>query len=518
MVKRYLCIHGHFYQPPRENPWIEEVEVQDSAYPYHDWNQRVTFECYAPNAASRVLDREERLVEIANNYLNISFNFGPTLLSWMERHESHLYQRIIESDKISRRERGGHGNAIAQCYNHIIMPLASKRDKVTQVVWGIRDFEKRFGRKPEGMWLPEAAVDLETLRILSDHDIKFTILSPVQAKGVRHRGERKWADVNGGKIDPKRPYRVSVMSGKYIDVFFYDGLIARAIAFEGLLKSGEGFVSRLLEGFDSSNRDPQIVSVATDGETYGHHHKFGDMALAYVLKKIEQGGLLKITNYGEYLERFTPQYEVGIFENSSWSCAHGVERWRSDCGCKVGGDPSWNQKWRKPLRDAINWLKSEVDLIFEKEGTGLLKDVWEARDGYIDVILNRSREGVEEFLSQFATRELENEKKTKVLKLLEMERHALSSFTSCGWFFSEVSGIETVQVLKHAARAIQLAEELTGIDVEPTFLEKLSLALSNIPELGNARVAYENLVKPSVVDLKRIIAHYAIFHSLSLKI
>lgn len=511
MNKRYICIHGHFYQPPRESPWLEEIEVEDSAYPYHDWNQRITDECYGPNAASRILDREEHISEIVNNYSKISFNFGPTLLSWMENHKPQVYAQIIESDKISQKERGGHGNAIAQCYNHIIMPLASKRDKVTQVTWGIRDFEMRFGRKPEGMWLPETAVDIETLKILSDHGIKFTILSPHQAYRVRPGGERKWTDVSGGRVDPRRLYCVSVGDGKFINVFFYHDRIARAVAFEGLLGDGDKFTNRLIEGFDSGDENPQVLNIATDGETYGHHHRFGDMALAYALKKIEENGLVKITNYGEYIKKFPPEYEAEIFENTSWSCAHGVERWRSDCGCKSGGDPSWNQKWRKPLRDALTWLKDKVDLIFEKEGVNFFKDVWESRDGYIDVIFDRSRESVEEFFGRFKKRELSDAEKVTALKLLEMERQTLLSFTSCGWFFSDISGIETVQILKYAARTIQLTIELTGIDdLEPRFLDMLSLAPSNAPNIGNGRAVYENSVKPYVVDLKRAIAHYAI--------
>lgn len=510
MNKRYLCIHGHFYQPPRESPWLEEIEVEDSAYPYHDWNRRITVECYGPNAASRILDREGHISEIVNNYSEISFNFGPTLLSWMEKREPQVYTHIIESDKISQKERGGHGNAIAQCYNHIIMPLASKRDKVTQVIWGIKDFEIRFKRKPEGMWLPETAVDIETLNILSDHGIKFTILSPHQAHRVRPIGEGKCTDVSGGGVDPRRPYRVSLGDGKFINVFFYHDRIAHAVAFEGLLGDGEKFTNRLIEGFDSRDENPQILNIATDGETYGHHHRFGDMALAYVLKRTEENGLVKITNYGEYVEKFPPEYEVEIFENTSWSCAHGVERWRSDCGCKTGDNQSWNQRWRKPLRDALNWLKDEVDLIFEKEGVNFFKDVWESRDGYIDIIFDRSRESVEEFFGQFKKREFSDIEKTTALKLLEMERQALLSFTSCGWFFSDISGIETVQVLKYAARTIQLAIELTGIDLEPRFLDMLSFAPSNAPSVENGRAVYENLVKPFFVDLKRAIAHYAI--------
>ncbi|MER3445334.1 MAG: glycoside hydrolase [Candidatus Dadabacteria bacterium] len=510
MNKRYVCIHGHFYQPPRESPWLEEIEVEDPAYPYHDWNQRITVECYGPNAASRILNREERILEIVNNYSKISFNFGPTLLSWMEKHEPQVYQQIIEADKISQKERGGHGNAIAQCYNHIIMPLASKRDKATQVSWGIRDFEMRFGRKPEGMWLPETAVDIETLGILSDQGIKFTILSPHQAYRIRLMGESKWTDVSGGKVDTKYPYRVSLGGGKFINVFFYHDSIARAVAFEGLLGDGEKFASRLIEGFDSKDENPQILNIATDGETYGHHHRFGDMALAYALKRIEENGLVKITNYGEHIEKFPPQYEAEILENTSWSCVHGIERWCNNCGCKTGGEPSWNQMWRRPLRDALNWLKDEVDLIFEKEGGNLFNDVWESRDGYIDVILDRSREGVEKFFRRFKKREFSDVEKVTALKLLEMERQALLSFTSCGWFFSDISGIETVQILKYAARTIQITIELTGIDLETRFLDMLSLAPSNIPDIGNGRAVYENLVKPYVVDLKRAIAHYAI--------
>ncbi len=510
MNKKYVCIHGHFYQPPRESPWLEEIEVEDSAYPYHDWNQKITIECYSPNAASRILDKEGRISKIVNNYSKISFNIGPTLLSWMEKHEPQLYQQIIEADKISRRERDGHGNAIAQCYNHIIMPLASKRDKITQVVWGIRDFEMRFGRKPEGMWLPETAVDIETLDILSDHGIKFTILSPHQVHRVRPRGGNQWIDVGGGGVNPRHLYRVSLGAEKFINVFFYDSSIAHAVAFEGLLGNGEGFTNRLIEGFDSRGENPQILNIATDGETYGHHHRFGDMALAYALGRIEEKGLVKITNYGEYIEKFPPEYEAEIFENTSWSCAHGVERWRGDCGCKTGVDPSWNQRWRKPLRDALNRLKEEVDSIFEKEGVNFFHDVWESRDGYIDVIFDRSRESLEEFFGQFKKRELSDVEKITALKLLEMERQALLSFTSCGWFFSDISGIETVQILKYAARTIQLAMELTGIDLKPRFLAMLSTARSNAPNVGSGRDVYKNLVEPYVVDLKRAIAHYAI--------
>jgi len=271
-MSRFICIHGHFYQPPRENPWLEEVELQDSAYPYHDWNERITAECYAPNTASRTLDAERKIIDIVNNYSKISFNFGPSLLSWLERHKPDVYQAVIEADKKSQGLFSGHGSALAQAYNHLIMPLANSQDKRTQVIWGIRDFQYRFHREPEGMWLAETAVDLQTLEFLAEHQIKFTILAPSQAHKVRKINDGKWHDVSGGKIDPKAPYICRLPSGKSIALFFYDGPISHELAFGRLLKSGEGFAKKLISAFPKDNQEPQLVHIATDGETYGHHH------------------------------------------------------------------------------------------------------------------------------------------------------------------------------------------------------------------------------------------------------
>lgn len=335
-MERYLCIHAHFYQPPRENPWLEAIEVQDSAYPYHDWNERVTAECYAPNSASRILDEEGRIKDVVSNYARISFNFGPTLLSWLEEHSPGVYQAILEADQKSWDWRSGHGAAMAQCYNHLIMPLANSRDKKTQVLWGIKDFQHRFGRSPEGMWLPETAVDLESLNFLAESGIKFTILAPLQAKRFRKIGEDKWEEASG-KIDPARAYRCRLSSEREISIFFYDGPISRAVAFERLLEKGEDFASRLLSGFSESRDWPQLLHIATDGETYGHHHRFADMALAYALHYIESQKLSRFTNYGEYLEKVPPTHEVEIVESTSWSCSHGIERWRNNCGCNSGG-------------------------------------------------------------------------------------------------------------------------------------------------------------------------------------
>ncbi|HEX9788776.1 MAG TPA: DUF3536 domain-containing protein, partial [Candidatus Binatia bacterium] len=367
-----ICIHGHFYQPPRENPWLEAIELQDSAAPYHDWNERITRECYAPNAVSRLLDDQGRIVKLVNNYAKISFNFGPTLLTWMEINAPDVYAAILEADRQSREKFSGHGSAMAQVYNHVIMPLANSRDRVTQILWGIRDFEHRFKRAPEGMWLPETAVDLETLEWLVRFGIRFVVLAPHQAARVRRIGETVWREVNGAQIDPTQVYRQQLPSGRSIAIYFYDGPIARAVAFEGLLSHGERFIERLTGAFSAEPEQPQLVHVATDGESYGHHHRFGDMALAYVLEQIETRGLARLTNYGEYLAMHPPAHEVEIVEKSSWSCIHGVDRWWRDCGCNTGAHPGWNQQWRSPLRHALDWLRDQVAPRWEKKARELL--------------------------------------------------------------------------------------------------------------------------------------------------
>jgi alpha-amylase/alpha-mannosidase (GH57 family) len=507
-MNRYVCIHGHFYQPPRENAWLEEVEMQDSAYPYHDWNERITAECYGPNAASRILDHDKKIIDIVNNYSKISFNFGPTLLSWMERHDSDVYQIIIEADLKSRDNFSGHGSALAQVYNHLIMPLANSRDKRTQITWGIRDFERRFGRRPEGMWLAETAVDLETLDLMAENEIVFTILAPRQAGRIRAKGKR-WRDVSKAGLDPKRPYLCRLPSGRTINLFFYDGPISQDIAFGGLLNSGETFAGRLLGAFSAEPAEPQLVHIATDGETYGHHHRFGDMALSYCLHHIEAGDLAKITIYGQYLEKFPPTHEVEIVERTSWSCAHGVARWQSNCGCNTGR-AGWTQHWRGPLREGLDWLRDRLAPIYEREMSSLVADPWKAREDYIEVLLDRSPENVEAFLAAHRAREHFAGERVRALRLLEMQRHAMLMYTSCGWFFDEISGLETTQVLQYAARAIQMAEKTSGENLEPGFLEILRRAPSNIPDLECGAEVYERYVKPTMVDLMRVGAHYAI--------
>jgi alpha-amylase/alpha-mannosidase (GH57 family) len=509
-MNRYVCIHGHFYQPPRENPWLDEVEVQDSAYPYHDWNEKVTAECYARNAAARILNNNRRIVDIVNNYSKISFNFGPTLLSWMQDKDPEIYAAVLEADRLSLQQFSGHGSAIAQVYNHMIMPLANTKDKRTQIIWGIKDFESRFKRKPEGMWLAETAVDLETLDLMAEQGIKFTILAPHQARRIKQGDqEMLWRDVAVDKVDPRVPYRCHLPSGRQICIFFYDGPISLGVAFEGLLNNGENFARRLTDDFNAGNPQPQIVHIATDGETYGHHHKFGDMALAYCLHSIETNKLVQLTNYGEFLQKFPPTREVEIVENSSWSCVHGVERWRSDCGCSTGGQTGWNQKWRAPLRQSLDWLRDQISSLYETQMAAFSNDPWGVRDRYIDVILDRSEKNIGKFLQSVAKGELKSEEKIKILKLLELQTNAMLMYTSCGWFFSEISGIETVQVLKYAARTIQLAHEVGGIDLEEGFVSRMAGAVSNVPELKDGAHIYRAMVKPSIVDLLRVGAHYA---------
>ena len=509
-MNRYISIHGHFYQPPRENAWLEEVEVQDSARPYHDWNERVTAESYEPNSASRILDAKDRIIDIVNNYASISFDAGPTLLAWMEKSSPAVYRAILDADRQSRARFRGHGGAMAQAYNHLIMPLAGSRDKRTQVVWGIRDFESRFGRKPEGMWLPETAVDLESLDIMAEHGILFTVLSPYQACRVRPLKGGEWQDVSQGRVDPKRPYLCRFPSGQKIAIFFYDGPLSHDVAFGDLLRNGERFAKRLVQAFSDGRSGPELVHIATDGETYGHHHRFGDMALAYCLNYLEANKLAEITVYGDYLERFPPDCEVEIVERSSWSCGHGVERWRSDCGDSTGAHPGWNQKWRAPLREAMDWLGSKAAAVYEKEMAAYSKDPWGLRDEYVRVILDRSPATVEAFIAGHVRRPLASPEKTAFLKLLELERHAMLIFTSDGWFFDDISNVETIQVIQYASRAMQLIRDVTGEDLEPEYVRKLGKAASNLPAYGNGARIYDLLVRSAFVDFLRLGAHYAV--------
>jgi len=510
-MRCFVCIHCHFYQPPRENAWLEAVESQDSASPYHDWNERITAECYLPNGASRILDGAGRIAKIVNNFARISFNFGPTLLAWMAERAPQAYEQVLKADRESQQIFSGHGSAIAQAYNHLILPLANSRDKRTQIVWGIQDFQHRFGRDPEGMWLPETAVDLETLEILSSLGIKFTILAPHQAgKLRRNSGAAEWISLAGHGIDPKRVYACNLPSGRSIGLFFYDAAVSRAVAFEKLLFNGENLARRLTGRFDPEGDSAQLIHIATDGETYGHHHSHGDMALAYALDYLGRSERARITNYGEYLAQHPPSQEVEILARTSWSCMHGVGRWESNCGCNAGANGQWKQEWRRPLREALDWLRDELATPYEVGAKELLRDPWTARDEYARVVIDHSAATVDRFLDEQAVGELSKEEAVRALRLLEMQRHLMLMYTSCGWFFDEPTGPETVQVLQYAGRAVQLSEQLFGGQREEQFLTRLEKVWSNIPEFGNGRSIYERFVRPAMLDLCGVAANYAI--------
>ena len=531
--KRFVSIHGHFYQPPRENPWLETVETQDSAAPYHDWNERICAECYAPNGAARVVNVKNQITRIVNNYARMSFNFGPTLLNWLRENAPRTYRMILNGERRSRKRYHGHSSALAQVYNHMILPLANARDRITQIRWGIADYEFSFGARPEGMWLPETAVDSATLEALALNGIKFTVLAPHQCKRVRalkandgksksgdgktaesgdgKKGEPEWIDTAGSTVDTTVPYLARFASGASIAVFFYNGPASRAIAFEGLLNSGDNFVARLKAGFTDADT-PQLVHVATDGESYGHHHKHGDMALAYALRLLEQDKNVKLANYASFLDQFPPEQECEIVENTSWSCQHGVERWRSNCGCN-GGHPGWNQAWRAPLRQALDELRDALAPLTEQENGKMFRDVWAARDAYIQVVLDRSTESADAFFAAHQARPLGEAERVRALELMEMQRHAQLMYTSCGWFFDDISGIETVQVIAYAARVLQLATQVFGeraAALQPAFLVRLAEARSNNPDAGDGAQIYKKCVDTMELHLEQVAAHYAI--------
>ena len=487
-----VCIHGHFYQPSRENPFGGSI-VEPSAGPYVNWNARIDEECYRANTEAAVLGEDGEVVRRVSNYEWISFDFGPTLLDWLENHDRTTYGAIIDSDRRSTERFSGHGSAMAQAYNHTILPLSNARDKRTQVRWGIADFQHRFGREPEGMWLPEAAVDLETLEILVDEGILFTVLSPYQAASVRD-AEDEWTDAYGGKIDTRLPYAVELPAGKAISVFFYNGSISKDIAFDGLLHDGRILAKRLNQAFQDPSGISMLVNVATDGETYGHHHPHGEMALARAIIDLQEDPEVSITNYAEFLSANPPDRVVRIIENSSWSCPHGVERWRSDCGCQTGIHPDWHQRWRRPLRRSLDFLRDRAIGHFEVLGAELFEDPWAARDDYIEVILDGE---AETFLRLHGRRGLDKEERRRAIGLLEIQRQAMLMYTSCGWFFEDVTGLETVIVLRHAGRLIGLTREIMGVDMEPEFLRLLEEASSNTGR-RTGRDVYEAEVGPHV--------------------
>jgi len=549
--KIFLVIHGHFYQPPRENPWMQAIPFQESAKPFHDWNERITAQCYQPNTRSRVLDEQGRILHLVNNFAHINFNIGPTLFSWLEKYQPDTYKRILEADRKSHESNQGHGNAIAQIYNHIILPLANDRDKTTQIIWGKREFQHRFGREPESIWLAETAINLETVKCLIDQGIKYVILSPTQAQRVRKFGDYTWTEVSNNSIAGTQPYRLFLRDEeqetrsveektkkeeipdlepcpKYLDVFFYDGPLSVDISFKHLLRDADTFAGRFSELAAKSSASNVLIHVATDGEVYGHHEPYGEMCLAAAITSKFPSLHVEITNYARYLEMYPPTMEVALKpgrdndEGTAWSCAHGVGRWYRNCGCSISNNPGWNQEWRTPLRKGFDVLRDGLAELFEQIGGKLLQTPWDARNDYIQCILDPSERTVNMFLDKHAKRPLNEDEQSLVLRLLEAQKYSMYMYTSCAWFFDDISGLEVIQNMRYAARAVQLVEglriascELRSSDLEiqnpkseiqnfeTLMLDEFEKARSNISEFGTGKDIYLKNVKPDVYTPER---------------
>jgi alpha-amylase/alpha-mannosidase (GH57 family) len=482
-----MIVHGHFYQPPRENPWTGEIDHQPTAAPFHDWNERVHAESYMPNAEARIASPQGETT--VNNYERMSFDVGPTLLQWLEKAHPATYARIIDADRASIR-RLGRGNAMAQGFHHSILPLAQPHDLRTEIRWGLADFRHRFGRDAEGLWLPETAGNNGVLSALVEEGVAFTVLAPWQAARWRADGG-EWVDVASGPFDVRHAYRWAHPdgSGRSMALFFYDGDIAKSIAFEQATASAEKLVDLFAR---RAGTEGVVVHAATDGETYGHHHTFGEIGLAYALFVEAERRGLEPTNYAVALERWQPRHEVELAAGAgtSWSCAHGVGRWKEDCGCHTGGEEGWNQAWRAPLRRGLEVVKQAADETFERVGRELLTDPWAARDDYVRVVIEAT--SWEEFSAQWS-QATDDDGRARARTLLELQRTGLQMFTSCAWFFTDISGIETVQILRYAMRAIELLEELEGPDPTDGLMAELEQAKSNVPAFGTGADIFASL-------------------------
>jgi alpha-amylase/alpha-mannosidase (GH57 family) len=491
-----LAVHAHFYQPPRENPWTEEVHREPSAAPFHDWNARIAAECYRPNAFARIVDAEGRMLALVNNYEHLSFNVGPTLMSWLERHQPEVYARI-------RAAQAAGGGAIAQAWNHMILPLANERDVRTQVRWGLADFRHRFGTDAAGMWLPETAVNDAVLEVLAEEGVGFTILAPGQARAVRALSARgQWKDVDAATLDTRVPYRwlSPAGGGRGVDLVFYDGPLSHDLAFSDL--PSEVLVDRAAA---AGGRRGGLVTVALDGETFGHHHKWAERGVAYALTREGPRRGLAVDNLAGWLARHRPRSEAAVRE-SAWSCAHGVGRWATDCGCSTGGEEGSHQRWRAPLRAALDVLRDAGAEVFERRGAEVFNDdPWVVRDAYVDVLIGAT--SPDDFAERWISgggREGENHR-VVAFSLLEAQRQAMLMYTSCGWFFHDLAGLETVQVMRYAARAKDLLTELGEDPPACEFLATLEKAESR--HHGDGRQVWERLVLPARVDAPRVAAH-----------
>jgi len=471
---RYVIIHGHFYQPPRESPWTGLITPEPGAAPFANWNERILSECYLANAHAHTM--EGTVVHVRNNYESLSFDLGPTLAAWLELHGKAAYRAMRRGDLLSSDRHAGHGNAIAQAYNHSILPLLPERDRALQVAWGIEDFLYRFGRKPEGMWFPECAVDGDTLKSVGDAGIKFIILAPEQGvfrgeeAGNRAAGPFLWS---GGDAS--------------VAVFRFDRDLSHAISFNEGLEDG----ARLAEWIAASTLampEGSALLLATDGETFGHHKKTGAAELARALRALERRDDVVITNCAEYLAGHPPR---GSFESngaSSWSCAHGIERWRSDCGCRI--DPSTSQEWRTPLRLAMEFVKDHAGAMYDRFAPPLVKNHAGALGAGIRLLIDSAPAIRDQFFARFQVSDPVSQE--RLIRLFEMVRAGQASLTSCAWFFDDFGGPEGRIALRWAARAVELSAELAPT-VEPELLERLRAIRSHRSEIGDAATLYLSL-------------------------
>ncbi len=520
-IKKFVCIHGHFYQPYRKNPWTGQLQLQKQTYPYGDWNEKINAQCYRANAFARILGQKGRIRDIVNNYAGMSFNFGPTLLEWIRENDPKTYEAILSGDRQSLDVFSGHGSAIAQAYNHIIMPLSHQKDKEIQVAWAIHDFEEKFKRRPEGMWLAETAVDHASLEVLADYGIKFTVLSPYQAQKIRKiKDKGPFTDVSGGSVHTRTAYICRLPSGREISLFFYDRDLSTEVSFGDILKNGHDFTERIKNSFSKNQAQAEIIVIASDGEAYGHHKKFAEMALAYCIEDISKSSRARLTVFGQYLQMHPPEYEAVIFENTAWSCAHNLSRWSDGCACGMGQDfqqDCSDTNWRRPLREGIDLLRKGIDTLFYAQAPKYLKDK-DAADAvlfaFIRVINDRRSAHIGSFLEKYIKRDDAKEPedmKSGLLKLLEMQRQAMLMQSSDGWFFDDITRIEAAQILRHALMALSLAACFEEKGLYGNFLNTLQEAKSNVVKGEDGRTFFHAQALGYRYNASAIAAHFAAY-------
>ncbi len=514
--ERCLLVHGHFYQPPRENPWTGQIDPQLSASPWENWNFRIADECYLPMARSRIYNHDGQVSDLYNNYAHTSFNFGPTLLSWLEQYHPELLRHLQDATHFDRTF------AMAQVYSHLILPLADARDRHTQIIWGLREFQHRFGFTPPGMWLSECGIDPETVRALIDHHVKFVILSPHQASRARPFGSFDWRDVSMGAVDSRRAYRLFDIDGggrthfdRYLDVLFYTPGLNIKVSFDHLLSRPDDLKRELENCYRPDWSEAQLVSIVTDGEIYGHHEKKGEEALSRLFQDIAPALGLKVVSAYEFIRDHPPGWEVKLWNGedkrgTSWSCQHGVGRWFRDCGCKPPCPPSWNQAWRGPLRETLDTVRDRVRRVSHRELAKLIRDADDAVNDYVGIVLKPSLEERRNFVKRHAGKELDATETECLWAMLEARHNAMLMYTSCGWFFDELSGLEPVQNLRYALRAAELVQPWHDEDLAALIENTLANAKSNLEYWRDGGKVFRELVLPTRHTNREIAAALAL--------